>query len=131
MFKCVVVFGLLFNLFFGVSLSAEEAKGSSDQPAAKKENLNDLLALRARLMIEANKLDSEIRKAVNDKNLTSPAIEALRKKVEDLQREIITTYSQIREEVEKLPEIKEKRTAIAQKEKQIEELTKKIDANVQ
>jgi predicted nucleic acid-binding Zn-ribbon protein len=131
MFKCVVVFGLLFNLMCGVSLSAEEAKEAAGQPAATKESLNDLLALRARLMIEANKLDSEIRKAINDKNLTSPAIEALRKKVEDLQREIIKTYTQIREEVEKLPEIKEKRTAIAQKEKQIEELTKKIDANVQ
>jgi hypothetical protein len=131
MFKYVVMFGLLFNLFCGVSLSAQEAKPAADQPVAAKENLNDLLALRARLMIEANKLDSEIRKSINDKNLTSPAIEALRKKVEDLQREIIKTYTQIREEVEKLPEIKEKRTAIAQKEKQIEELTKKIDANVQ
>jgi len=131
MFKCIVVFGLLFSLMCGVSLAAEEAKGSSDQPVVTKENLNDLLALRARLMIEANKLDAEIRKAVNDKNLTSPAIEALRKKIEELQSEIMKTYTQIREEFEKLPEIKEKRTAIAQKEKQIEELTKKIDANVQ
>ena len=131
MFKYVMVFGLFFNLFCGLSLSAQEVKPASDQPVVAKENLNDLLALRARLMIEANKLDSEIRKSINDKNLTSPAIEALRKKVEDLQREIIKTYTQIREEVEKLPEIKEKRTAIAQKEKQIEELTKKIDANVQ
>jgi len=129
--KCSVVFIFLFSLFTGLPLVAQEAPAAPAQPVVAKENLNDLLALRARLMIEANKLDSEIRKSINDKNLTSPAIEALRKKVEDLQREIITTYTQIREEVEKLPEIKEKRTAIAQKEKQIEELTKKIDANVQ
>jgi predicted RNase H-like nuclease (RuvC/YqgF family) len=82
-------------------------------------------------MIEAHKLDSEIKKMASDTQVTSPAIDALRKKVEDLQREIIKTFTQIREEVEKLPEVKAKRTAIAEKEKQIEALNKKIDEPVQ
>lgn len=110
---------------------AQESPATTPQPAATSQSLNDLLALRARLMIEAHKLDSEIKKAANDSKMTSPAIEALRKKVEELQQEIMKTFTQIREEIEKLPEIKAKRNEIAQKEKQIEELNKKIDAHGQ
>jgi uncharacterized coiled-coil DUF342 family protein len=112
-------------------LVAQESSATPPQPAATTESLNDLLALRSRLMIEAHKLDSEIKKMASDTKVTSPAIDALRKKVEDLHREIIKTFTQIREEVEKLPEVKAKRAAIAEKEKQIEALNKKIDEPVQ
>jgi len=112
-------------------LVAQESPATTPQPAVTTESLNDLLALRSRLMIEAHKLDSEIKKMASDTKVTSPAIDALRKKVEDLQREIIKTFTQIREEVEKLPEVKAKRTAIAEKEKQIEALNKKIDEPLQ
>ena len=109
-------------------LVAQESPVATPQPVATTESLNDLLALRSRLMIEAHRLDSEIKKMVSDSKVTSPAIDALRKKVEDLQREIIKTFTQIREELENLPEVKAKRAAIAEKEKQIESLNKKIDA---
>jgi predicted RNase H-like nuclease (RuvC/YqgF family) len=95
------------------------------QPTSKE--LNDRLALRAKLMIEAHKIEADINKAANDPAMTSPEIEILRKKVEVLQNEIIKAYSSIRVEIEKRPEIKEMRKQISEKEKQIEELNQKIN----
>lgn len=107
---------------------AQEAQVVPAQTTATGDNLNDLLAARAKLMIEAHKMGTEISKSVNDPKTTSPEIEALRKKIEDLQNEVMRAYDAIRAEIEKLPETKEKRKQIAAKEKQIEDLNKKIDA---
>lgn len=107
---------------------AQEAQVVPAQKTASGDTLNDLLATRAKLMIEAHKMGTEINKLVNDPKTTSPEIEALRKKIEDLQNEVMRAYDSIRKEIEKLPETKEKRKQIAEKEKQIEDLNKKIDA---
>ncbi len=107
---------------------AQEAPVVPAQTTATGDNLNDLLAARSKLMIEAHKMGTEISKSVNDPKTTSPEIEALRKKIEDLQNEVMRAYDAIRAEIEKLPETKEKRKLIAAKEKQIEDLNKKIDA---
>jgi len=131
MLRVSLIIACLYGSICLFPIVAQESPAATPQPATTTESLNDLLALRSRLMIEAHKLDSEIKKMASDTKVTSPAIDALRKKVEDLQREIIKTFTQIREEVEKLPEVKAKRTAIAEKEKQIEALNKKIDEPVQ
>jgi uncharacterized coiled-coil DUF342 family protein len=107
---------------------AQETQVVPAQKTASGDTLNDLLATRAKLMIEAHKMGTEINKLVNDPKTTSPEIEALRKKIEDLQNEVMRAYDSIRKEIEKLPETKEKRKQIAEKEKQIEDLNKKIDA---
>lgn len=124
--KRTAFLGILCASFFSVQVQAQESGSTPPMNPATKE-LNDMLALRAKLMIEAHKAESEINKAANDPAVTSPEIEKLRKKVEDLQNEVIKTYSAIREEIEKRPEIKEKRKQIAEKEKQIEELNKKLN----
>lgn len=108
-------------------LYAQEKEAPASQPSPVTSELNQLMAQRAKLMIEAHKLESEINKAVNNPAVTSPEIEKLRKKVEDLQTEIIKTFAQIREEIEKLPETKEKRKQIAEKNKQVEALDKKLN----
>ncbi|MEI6644982.1 MAG: hypothetical protein WCP12_02965 [bacterium] len=121
MFVCVCSCLLLLQV------QAQEA-GSIPPPTQPTEKeLNDRLALRAKLMIEAHRIEADINKAANDPAMTSPEIEILRKKVEVLQNEIIKVYNLIRVEIEKRPEIKEKRKQISEKEKQIEELNQKIN----
>jgi hypothetical protein len=114
-----------------VQVQAQEAEATPPPPMSPATKaINDMMELRASLMIEARMTESEITKSINDPTVTSPKIIKLRKKVEDLKTEIIKTYSTIREEVEKLPEIKEKRKNIAEKEKQIAELNQKLKPKV-
>ena len=122
-----VWYGVLCASLLVAQLLAQEADATPPPMDPATKAVNDMMALRAKLMIEAHKTESEINKAANDPAVTSPEIEKLRKKVEDLQNEIIRAYGSIREEIEKLPEIKEKRKKIAEKEKQIEELNKKLN----
>jgi len=111
-----------------VQVQAQESEATPPPVSPATKELNDMMAARAKLMIEAHKMGTEISKSVNDPKTTSPEIEALRKKIEDLQNEVMRAYDSIRAEIEKLPETKEKRKQIAEKEKQIEALNKKIDA---
>lgn len=106
---------------------AQEKEAEPSQQVPVTSELNQMMAQRAKLMIEAHKLESEINKAVNNRAVTSPEIEKLRKKIEDLRTEILKTFAQIREEIEKLPETIEKRKQIAEKNRQVEALNKKID----
>lgn len=131
MIKRTTIFGLVCVALLSVQVQAQEAEATPPPPMSPATKaLNDMMELRASLMIEARMTESEINKAINDPAVTSPKIIKLRKKVEDLKDEIIKTYSTIREEVEKLPEIKEKRKIIAEKEKQIAELNQKLNPKV-
>jgi len=121
------LYGLVCASLFCMQVQAQEAEATRPPMNPATRELNDMLALRAKLMVEAHKAESEINKAANDPTVTSPEIDKLRKKVEDLQNEIIKAYSTIREEIEKRPEIKEKRKQIAEKEKQIEALNQKLN----
>jgi peptidoglycan hydrolase CwlO-like protein len=127
MIKRTKWYGVMCASLLMVQVQAQESGATPPPMSPATKELNDMLALRAKLMIEAHKTESEIHKAANDPAITSPEIEKLRKKIEDLQNEIIRTYGAIREEIEKRPEIKEKRKQIAEKEKQIEELNKKLN----
>jgi uncharacterized coiled-coil DUF342 family protein len=121
-------YGVICASLLLVQVQAQESEATPPPMSPATKELNDLLATRAKLMIEAHKMGTEINKLVNDPKTTSPEIEALRKKIEDLQNEVMRAYDSIRKEIEKLPETKEKRKQIAEKEKQIEDLNKKIDA---
>ena len=128
MIKRTMWYGVLCASLLLVQVQAQESEATPPPMSPATKELNDLMATRAKLMIEAHKMWTEITKAVNDPKTTSPEIEALRKKIEDLQNEVMRAYDSIRTEIEKLPETKEKRKQIAEKEKQIEDLNKKIDA---
>jgi chromosome segregation ATPase len=110
----------------GLCLGAAKA----DTPPVIDQVLNDLMALRAKVMIEAHQLRMEVRQAVNDPAHTSPEIAALRKKVEELQEAITRTQGEIREKVEALPAVQEKIKKVEEAGKKVEELTQKIDAKV-
>jgi len=118
---------LICAILLIAGLQAQASVPVTPTPAPTVNELNDMLALRAKLMLEAHAIESDIQKAVNDPTVTSSEIEKLRKKVQDLQNEIIQTFGAIRDEIEKRPEIQEKRKQIQGKETQIEALTQKID----
>ena len=127
MFQKLIRFGFVCASLLLVQVHAQESMALPPPTQPTSKELNDRLALRAKLMIEAHKIEADINKAANDPAMTSPEIEILRKKVEVLQNEIIKAYSSIRVEIEKRPEIKEMRKQISEKEKQIEELNQKIN----
>ena len=127
MIKRTVCYGVLCASLLLVQVQAQESGATPPPMNPAAQELNDRLALRAKLMIEAHKIEADINKAVNDPAMTSPEIETLRTKVEVLKNEIIKAYRSIRAEIEKRPEIKEKRKQISEKEKQIEELNQKIN----
>jgi hypothetical protein len=79
-------------------------------------------------MIGAHQLQMEIRQTWNDPAYTSPEIEKLRKTLLDLQAAIIRTQGEIREKVEALPEVQSKVKKLAEADKAVEELNKKIEA---
>lgn len=126
MFQKLIRFCFVFASLL-LQVQAQESVSIPPPTQSTSKELNDRLALRAKLMIEAHKIEADINKSANDPAMTSPEIEILRKKVEVLQNEIIKAYSSIRVEIEKRPEIKEKRKQISEKEKQIEELNQKIN----
>lgn len=121
------LYGLVCASLFSLQVQAQESEAAPPPINPATQELNDMLALRAKLMIEAHQTESEINKTASDPTITSPEIEKLRKKVEDLQNEIIKVYSTIREEIEKRPEIKEKRKHIAEKQKQVDALNQKLN----
>lgn len=98
--------------------------------ARAEENLNDLMALRAKTMIEAHQLQMEIRQALLSPAHTSPEIERLRKRIQDLQDAIILTQNEIKGRVEALPDVKEKVKKVEEANKAVEELNKKIETRI-
>jgi len=98
--------------------------------AQAPEDLNDLMALRSKVMIEAHQLQMELRQAWNDPAYTSPEIAALRKKFQDLQEAILRTQAEIGAKVEALPALQEKVKKMKEANKQVEELNKKIEAKM-
>lgn len=71
----------------------------------KKKQLNDAMAQRAIIMVEAHKLEEKLSKAWADKSYTSVEIEKLRKRYQQLNLEMIKVREQLKAEVKKLPEV--------------------------
>lgn len=97
-------------------------------PPKADDDLNDLMALRAKVMVEAHQLQMEIRQMGNDPAYTSPEIEKLRKALLDLQDAILRTQGEIQKKVEELPQVKVKVKQMEEANKTVEELNKKIKA---
>jgi len=97
-------------------------------PAKAGDDLNDLMAARAKAMVEAHRLQGEIRAAVTDPAYTSPDIERLRKRIEDLQVAIALTQNEIRSRVEAIPEVQAKVRKMEEANKSAAELNAKVEA---
>jgi len=98
--------------------------------ARADDDLNDLMALRTKVMLEAHHLLTEIRQAWADPACTSPEIEALREKLQALQNAVVQTQAEIRAKVEELPEVKPKVQKMEEANQKIEELDQKIEAKL-
>ena len=103
--------------------------GAQTPPKIDSE-LNDLMALRSKVMIEAHQLQMEVRQAWENPAYTSPEIKALRKKIEDLQNAIEVTQDEIRAKVEALPQVQAKIKKVEESAKKVGELNQKIEAKL-
>ena len=99
-------------------------------PEEGNTELNDLMALRTEVMIEAHQLQVEVRQARDNSAYTSPEIKALRKKIEDLQNALALTQDELRTKVEALPQVQAKIKKVGEAAKKVEELNQKIEAKL-
>jgi len=94
--------------------------------ASDKKALNDVMAERAELMIKAHYTQAELNKAWSDKALTSPEIEKLRARYQELSLEMHQVREKIKAEVAKLPQIKVKAEEVKAVNSRKDELEEKI-----
>ena len=95
---------------------------------AQRKQLNDWMAERAERMIAVHRLEGELAQAVNDTANTSPEIEALRKRCQELQNELSRAQADLQKKVLALPALQEKRTKLGQERQSIKEISNKVKA---
>jgi chromosome segregation ATPase len=107
-----------------VVLMAALLHGAYADEAPGGRELNDAMAERAELMVNSHQAKERIAQAWADKSLTSPEIEKLRQRYQELRFEMIAVREKLKTEVQKLPEIQEQQRrieAMAAREKQLAE----------
>jgi len=107
------------------------AQDLSKLTEVQKKQLNDWMAERAERMLAAHRLEGELNRAVNDTTHTSPEIEALRKRCQELQDELSRTQIELRKKVMALPALQEKNAKLEQERQRISELSDKVKAVVE
>ncbi len=95
---------------------------------AQRKQLNAWMAERAERVINAHQMEGELTHAVNDTAHTSPEIEVLRKRSQDLQDELSRVRTDLQKKVMALPALQEKKSALEQERKRINELSGKVKA---
>lgn len=95
---------------------------------AQRKQLNDWMAERAERMLLAHRLEGELNRAVHDTANTSPEIETLRKRCQELQSELSRAQAELKKKVMALPALQEKRTKLEQERRCIDELSGKVKA---
>ncbi|MFA7051550.1 MAG: hypothetical protein WC328_00855 [Kiritimatiellia bacterium] len=104
------------------------AQDLSKLTEAQRKQLNDWMAERAERMIAVHRLEGELAQAVNDTANTSPEIEALRKRCQELQNELSRAQADLQKKVLALPALQEKRTKLGQERQSIKEISNKVKA---
>jgi len=104
------------------------AQDLSKLTGVQREQLNAWMAERAERMIAVHRLEGELTQAVNDTANTSPEIEALRKRCQDLQNELSRAQADLQKKVLALPALQEKRTKLEQERQSINEISNKVKA---
>lgn len=111
---------------FCVSMAVIAHSAALAEAAADKKELNDAMAQRAELMIKTHNLKERIDRAWSDKELTSPEIEKLRNRYQQLKFEMIEVREKLNAEVRKLPEIRKLEEEVADMQVKQKELENKI-----
>ena len=104
------------------------AQDLSKLTGVQREQLNAWMAERAERMIAVHRLEGELTQAGNDTANTSPEIEALRKRCQDLQNELSRAQADLQKKVLALPALQEKRTKLEQERQSINEISNKVKA---
>lgn len=98
----------------------------SNLSEGERKQLNEWMAKRAELMIEANKVEREVGSAWQNSSYTSAEVEALRKQYRGLQDDLLRTQRAIQDKVLELPALQSKTNTLATMRASAKELSKKI-----
>jgi len=120
-FSCLVFLTVLAG-GAGPLLAQGEAKLSD----AEKKQVNEWLAERAKTMVSAHKLESEINQAWSDTKYSTPEIEALRARYRELGQELLRTQEALQKKVQEVPAVREKRQQLDAEKNKIQDLSKKV-----
>jgi len=104
---------------------AETADVSKLSESDRKQ-VNEWMAQRAKAMIDAHKLEREIRATWSDPAYTSPEVDALRKHYRELQDELVRTQREIQEKMCTVPALQPKVRLLDETKQKDQELSKKI-----
>ncbi len=115
----VFVTGALLTLALLSGVFGDEFPGGKE--------LNDAMSERAELMVKAHKARERIDQAWADKSLTSPEIEKLRRRYQELRFEMVEVREKLKEEIQKLPEIQKQQDEITQMSVREKTLAEKIE----
>ena len=102
------------------------AQDLSKLTEVQKKQLNDWMAERAERMIAAHRLESELNQAADNPANTSPEIEALRQRRQELLNELSRVQAELHDKVMALPALREKRAKLEQERQRIKELSDKV-----
>lgn len=104
-------------------LQAQEFSKLSD---AERQQVNEWMAERAERMIVAYNLETELSKAWMIPAYTSPAIEAARKRYQELQDETARAHADLKRKVLELPALQEKQKQLEQEKERVANLSRQV-----
>ena len=92
-----------------------------------RKQVNEWMAQRAKAMIDAHKLEREIKATWSDPNYATPEVETLRKHYRELQEELVRTQREIQEKMRTVPELQPKVRLLDEMKQKELDLTKKLE----
>ena len=106
-------------------LGAEDA--FSKLSDTERQQVNAWMAERAKRMITAYQLDTQLSQAWGNDAYTSPEIDALRKRYRELQQELRNTQFELKKKVMEIPALKEKQKQLDQEKETIKQLSIQVN----
>ena len=93
---------------------------------ADRKQVNEWMAQRAETLVEAHRVDSDVREAWANPAYSSPEVEALRARYRELQQALVKTQDEIRKKVEEVPAVQAKVRQLQEAREKERALAKKI-----
>jgi chromosome segregation ATPase len=120
------LFGFVLCVCAGLCVDRVSAVDFKTLSDADRKQVNEWMAQRAETMVNARKLDNELRAAWSNPSYTSPEVEKLRARYRELQEELAKAQREIQEKVREVPALQPKVLQLQEMAKKVQEFDKKI-----
>jgi chromosome segregation ATPase len=103
-----------------------DAAEASKLSEADRKLVNEWMAQRAELVVEAHRVERDVQQAWLDPAHTSPDVEKLRARLRELQQELVRAQDALQQKVRELPAVQAKVRQLEEMRAKAQELNKKI-----